>query len=232
MKVFNFTNPTPVKTNEKKGPWWEKIWAGLSLISIFGDTMIPKNKREHIPIPVRNIAVLLLIIIIIYLVGCGAVMNASWIIEYSKGFSFSLGDRFYYFGIVTIIFLIIDCFYLDDKLLDHIKSKKMIKSAVKNLSKGVASPLTSSKSATKNKFLSIVTPICTFLTFVWVISGIIFYDRILFIGLIGLSILFAIGTGIIKNVKYTKYIFLIEILVNILAISFILINHFYLNIIL
>lgn len=230
MKVFNFTNPEPVKTNEKKGPWWEKIWAGLSLISIFGDTMIPKNKREHIPIPVRNIAVLLLIIIIIYLVGCGAIMNVGWIIEYSKGFSFSLGDRFYYFGIVTIIFLVIDCFYLDDKVLEMSIKKKQLSSVIKN--PGKANPFESTKSIQKSKFLSIISPISNFITFAWVIWGIIFYDRFLFIGLIGLSLLFAIGTGVIKNVKYTKYIFLIEILVNILAICFIMINHFYFNIIL
>lgn len=231
MTNFNFSKPTPVKTNEKKVPWWEKIWAGLSLISIFGDTIIPKKKREFIPIAVRNIAIAILIIIIIYLVACGSIMNSRWIIDYTKGVSFSLGDRFYYFGIVTILFLIIDCFYMDEKLLDHANKNKMIKNTVNNLSKGIAS-MPSSKSATKNKFLLIITPICTFLTFLWLIWGIIFYDRILFSGLIGSTILFAIITGAIKNVKFTKYIFFIEILVNILSILFILINHFYFKIIL
>lgn len=230
-KVFNFSNPEPVITNEKKVPWWEQIWASLSLISIFGDVVIPKKKREFIPIAVRNIAVAILIIIIVYLVGCGAVMNSKWIIEYTKGASFSLGDRFYYFGIVTILFLIIDCFYLDEKLIDHAHKKKMIKNTVNNLSKGVAS-MPSSKPVTKNKFLLIITSICTFFTFLWLIWGIIFYDRILFIGLMGSSILFAIITGAIKNVKYTKFIFFIEIVVNILCILFILINHFYFKIIL
>lgn len=229
MNAFNFTKPEPVKTNEKKVPWWEKIWAGLSLISLFGDSMIPKKKRDSIPIPVRNTAVLFLIIVIIYLVACGAIMNCKWIIEYAQGFYFSLGDWFYYFGIVAIIFLIIDCFYLDEKLIDHSNKKKQISSAVSNLSKGVAS-MPSIKPVNKNKFFAIITSISTLLTFLWLIWGIIFYDRILFIGLIGLSLLFAIITSAVKNSKHTKYIFFVEILLNIFAILFILINHFYLQI--
>lgn len=227
MKAFNFSKPESVKTNEKKVPWWEKIWAGLSLISLFGDSIIPKKQRDYIPVSVRNIAVMILIIIIVYLIACGVIINSRWIIQCTKGFSFSLGNRFYYFGIITIIFLIIDCFYLDEKLLEHSGKKKIISSAMKNLGKEIPS-LKSEKSVSKNKFLTIVIPISNFLTFIWVIWGIMFYDRILFISLIGLSLLFAIITGVIKNVKYIKSLFLIEILVNIVAIAFILINHFYL----
>lgn len=227
---FSFSKPEPVKTNEKKVPWWEKMWAGLSLISLFGDSIIPKKKRDYIPIPVRNIAVLMLIIIIVYLVACGIVMNSRWIIEYTQGISFSLGDRFYYFSIIPMLFLIIDCFYLDDKILEMSIKKKQASIAIKGF--GKVNPFDSTKSIQKSKFLSIISPISNFITFLWLIWGIIFYDRILFIGLIGLSMLFAIITGAIKNVKYTKFIFFIEIVVNILCILFILINHFYFKIIL
>lgn len=227
MKQFKFSDQgTAIKSNEKKVSIREKIWASLNLISLMGDMMIPSKMKKKIPLAQRNIIILLLLVILIYLVGCGVAQNIKWIIEFTQNSSFALGNYFYYFGFFTIFYLIMDFFNMDEKLKKHSSVKKTFTELLQNANKGKgASPL---KPISKtNKLYSALESIMSFMIFIWGVWGIIFYDRALFILLMGLSIGFAIATAQIKNNDIVRKIFIAEIIANVILISFIIINHFY-----
>ena len=113
---FNLSNPAPIKSNEKKVAWYEKVWAGLNLISLFGEGLIPKGVKDNVSIKWRNIGILMVMAILVYFICSGVYYNARLIIEATKNISFSLGDSFYYYGIIVIVFTALQYFNLDKEI--------------------------------------------------------------------------------------------------------------------
>ena len=222
---FNLSNPTPLKSNDKKVPWYEKIWAGISLIALFGEGMMPKGAKDNLPVKARNIIILIFIFILLYLIGSGVFYNGMLIIKATGSISFSLGDYFYYYGIIAIMFIAASYFNIDNALLDHANKNNMIKEVLKDMGKKAPDIKLLGK-AVKSTSINTLPSIIGFLNTVWVIWGIIFYDRWLFISLLGISLLFSIVVSPIRDMKQVKMILILEMVVTILLLSFILINHF------
>lgn len=224
---FNLSNPTPLKSNEKKIAWYEKFWAGISLISLFGEGMMPKGVKDNMPVAARNVIVMFFMLLIAYLACSGIYFNAMLLIDATSGISFSLGDSFYYYGFIAIVFIALGYFNLEKEVVEHATRKKFLKDAVKEIGKNaipsikpLAGAFNSSRSGT------IASSIFSFLNVVWTIWGIIFYDRWLFVGLIALSILFGAAMIPVKNVKHVRLVLILEIVATIILLSFILLNHF------
>ncbi len=225
---FNFSKPKPVKTKEKKVALFEKFWAGLNLISMFGDFMFPKNVKENVPLAWKNIIVLGFIIILAYLGVCGIMLNVTWIIEYTDTISFELGDTFYYYGFIAILFMGSTYFNLDTELIEYANKKKIVSQALKDLKnssngviKGIENPFK------KNKLVAIIYSLIHGLNTFWVIWGIIFYDRWWFVSIIVTSLVFNLAVMPFKNLKYVRAILIMEIIVTIILLISILLNHFY-----
>lgn len=228
MTNFSFTKPEPIKTNEKKTTIWGKIWAGINLISLLGDALIPKGAKDNMPVKWRNIIILIFIVVLGYLIGCGIYINVLWIIHQVQKASFSLGDGFYYFGLLPIVLMVLDFFNMQEKLADHALQKKIISTAIKNVGKEKNVLKGTGKDfKKKSNSLSILSSVISLISFVWVVWGAIFYERMLFGSIIILSIVFSIASAPVKNIKHLKILFTTEIIANILLITAILINHFF-----
>lgn len=221
---FNLSNPAAKKTNEKKVPWYEKIWAGINLIALFGDGFIPKGAKDNIPIKVRNIIILIFIVILLYFLGSGIWYNAMMIIEYSRNVSFQLGDSFYYYGIIAIISVFIDYFDLDTAVSKKYADKKMMKSMANDLLKNPNKLL--DKSVQHAKTTAMITGFIGLINGLWTIWGIIFYDRWYFVSLIAISFASHIACYPLKQVKHVKAVLISEMILTIILILVILNNHF------
>lgn len=224
---MNFTNPPPIKSNEKKVTILGKIWAGLNLIALFGDFIMPKGAKDNIPIKARNIIILFLIALLVYMVGCGIYINVKWIIEKSQSVSFSFGDNFYYFGFVIIIFTLLQLFNIKKELIDWANQKKITLSAFDDLVKQKSKVKILGKTLKQHQSFTFLFAAMGFISFVWAVWGIIFYDRVLFIILFSIAILFSLILMPVKNLVIVKALLISEIIVSVLMIAFILINHFY-----
>lgn len=224
---MNFTNPQLIKSNEKKVTILGKIWAGLNLIALFGDFIMPKGVKDNIPIKARNIIILFLIVLLVYMVGCGVFINVQWIIKATKSVSFSLGDNFYYFGFLVIVFTLLQSFNIKNGLVDFANKKKITLSALDDLVKEKSKVKILNKTLKQHQSFTFLFASMGFISFVWVAWGIIFYDRLLFIILFSIAILFSLILIPIKNLVIVKAMLISEIIVSVIMIAFILINHFY-----
>lgn len=232
MSNFNFSKPTPKHTNEKKVSVLGKIWAGLNLVALFGDFIIPKKHQDNIPIKYRNMIILFLLFVVLYMIGCGVFLNVQWIIHAIGKINFSFGEGFYYFGILIIIFCALGYLNIEKEMLDLANQKKIIISSVNNIkdfkkNTGFDPFASVKKSLQQHKSFTALFAIMGLISFIWTAWGIIFYDRILFIILIALSPLSSVIMIPIKNMKIVRMIFIADIIVTIIFISSILINHFF-----
>lgn len=223
--IFNFTNPNShIKTNEKKVAWWEKIWAGLSTITLFGDLLFPKDTRNNIPVKWRNMIVLFFLLLIVYLIICGAVINIQWISSYARNIYFERSEWFYYTGIMIVLFVAMDYLNLDNAIQSNKNQKSVLSSALKSFNSNKADLNIKKPESRKSHFIFTIMSACTLL---WCIWGLIFYDRMLFIILIILSIIFSIISASIKDVAHVKKVLVAEIITNVSVLTLYLINHFY-----
>lgn len=222
---FNITNPAPKKTNEKKTKWYEKVWSAISLISLFGEGLIPSKAKDNIPVKWRNIIIIFLILVLAYFIVSGVWFNLIMLIEWSKSLSFGLGDTFYYYGIVAIISVLLSFFDIDNEIERISNQKKAVKKSLKDLGKKKPSELLPNPKDGLNH-IGTINGIVGFINSVWVICGIIFYDRWWFAALLGLSIASSIASTIFKKPSMIRIILLEEIAVTIITICIILNNHF------
>lgn len=223
---FNLSNPKPLKSNDKKVPWYEKIWAGISLIALFGEGLIPKGAKDNLPVKARNIIIIFFILVLLYLIGCGIYHNGMLIIDATRHISFSFGDNFYYYGILAIIFTALNYFDIDNMLLDHANQKNIIKEALKDIGKKMPVIKSVGNAVKRHTSITVLFSIFGFLNTIWVIWGIIFYERWLFASLFGLALIFNIAISQIKDLKQVKMILILEIIVTIILLIYILLNHF------
>lgn len=222
---FNLSNPATKKTNEKKVPWYEKIWAGLNLIALFGDGMVPKVAKDNIPIKWRNIIILVFILILVYFLGSGIWYNTMMIIGAVKGVSFTLGDSFYYYGIIAMICVAAGYFELDAAVLKHQAiNKKLIKDSIKDIGKKPSVAIANFKG--RMKYIALITGLMGFINGLWIVWGIIFYDRWLFVGLLSISLLSYLSSMPLKDAKHIKMVMIAEMVITIIFIAVIMNNHF------
>lgn len=224
-KNFNFSKPnSTIKTNEKKVAWWEKIWAGLSAITLFGDLLFPKDARNNIPVKWRNMIVLFFLLLIVYLIICGAIVNIQWISSYAKNISFQRSEWFYYTGVLIILFVAMDYFNLDNSIKSNKNQKGMLSSALKSFKSDKPELNIKKPEGPKSHFIFTIMSTCSLLWCVW---GLIFYDRILFIILIIVSAIYSILSASMKDTAHVKKVLVLEIITNVSVLTFYLINHFY-----
>lgn len=225
MNNFNFSKPETQKSSQKKVAWYEKIWAGISLIALFGEGVMPKGAKDNIPVKVRNIIIIIFILIIAYLIGCGIYLNVKGIIHAVHSITFSFGESFYYFGIVVMVFTALSYFNIDKWLLDFADQKKIVTSVMNNISTETTGQVLKDTLKSFESF-NLLHSIMGAITFFWTIWGMIFYDRILFITLFGLSPLFSLILMPMKDLKKVRVVFIADIIVTLIVLSAILINHF------
>lgn len=209
---MNLSNPVPIKSNEKKKNFlqtgFEKMWAGISMISL----MAPgPTTRENVS--VKNIGVLIFILIVGYLGSCGVYQNIQWL----KHISIT-GEWFYYVSIPIIIFVIAEFFNMEKKVREFALQKKVIyvykKSLLENWLRNF------------NKVYIAFSFIIETVSFLWMVVGIIFYDRTLFIVLLSTSLLLSIITAAFKKPAQAKAMFISEAIIFLSIVLFILVNHF------
>lgn len=226
---MNLSNPTPIKSNEKKTSIFGKIWAGLNLIALMGDFIIPKKQKDNLPIKVRNFIIVFLFLLIAYFIASGILMNVQWIVQEVKKISFSFGDSFYYFGIIIIVFTIVNYFNIDNVLIDFANKNKVIPNAVKDIKSNASIGDAIKNIVGEHKSNSVLYSIIGTINFFWVICGAIFYDRIFFMLMLSLTFIFNVGVIPIKNISLVKKILIAEIILDVLLVAGFLINHFYIS---
>lgn len=224
MKNFNLSNPATKKVTEKKVKWYEKIWAFLNLIALMGDGIVPKGAKDAIPLKVRNVIIIFLMGILAYFLCTGVWYNSMLLIEAAKGVSFSFGDGFYYYGIVAIISLAMGYFTLEDTLSKHKNIKQIIAGQMKSMKKSPKEII--SNAAQQSKGLARALSFSGFVNGLWVIWGIIFYDRWWFVTLLSISLIFSIISSAMKKVEYVRWIMILEMIFSIIMVLLILNNHF------
>ena len=209
---MNFSKPKTIKApaQKKVNPikdMIEKAWAGLSMISLAAPGV---NTRDTLP--AKNISVLVFIILISYFALCGIWLNWQWI----KGVRIS-GEWFYYTGISVLVFTAIEFFNIEKKVREFAIDKKIMFPNHNSLLENVIG---------RSKLYNIVTMIMGVVNFVWVILGIIFYDRALFIELLVIYIVIVVIRSACKKTNSARNIFMIESIFSIALLAFILLNHF------
>lgn len=212
---MNFSNPEPIKsTQEKQNPIkavFEKLWAGISMFSL----MIPgATTKENIS--VKNTGVLIFILLFSYFGICGIYLNVKWL----SGISVS-GDWFYYTGISIIVFLCIDFFNMEKRVREFSLQKKIMYVNKKSTLEKIIGD-------NNKKLYTIFSAIMEAMGFFWIIAGIIFYDRTLFIILLVIGIMqSAVTAQLIKKTEHARTMFIIDSIFSILFLLFIINNHFF-----
>lgn len=221
---FKLSNPDTKKTTEKKIKWYEKIWAFLNLIALMGDGIVPKGAKDAIPLKVRNVIIIFFMGILAYFLCTGVWYNSMILIEAVEGISFSLGDSFYYYGIVAIISLGMGYFTLADTIANQKGIKQIFSEQLKNAKKGPQALASTAVKQTKS--VAKVTSLLQFINGIWVIWGVLFYDRWWFAGLLIFSLVTSIISSAIKKVEYVRLVMILEIVISIVIVLLILNNHF------
>ena len=221
---FKLSNPDTKKTTEKKVKWYEKIWAFLNLIALMGDGIVPKGAKDAIPLKVRNVIIIFFMGILAYFLCTGVWYNSMLLIESVKGISFSLGDSFYYYGIVAIISVAMGYFTMEDTISNQKGIKQVFSEQLKNYKKGPQAIASTAVKQTKS--LARATSLLQFINGIWVIWGVLFYDRWWFGSLLAFSLVTSIISSAIKKVKYVRLIMILEIIISIFIVLLILNNHF------
>lgn len=213
---MNFSNPKPIKINPPAGKAgqqnplsvvFEKAWAGLSMVAL----MVPgANTKQNLP--AKNIGILIFILIVAYLGGCGVYLNIKWLrhVEFS-------GEWFYYAGVSVALWIAIEFFNLEKKLREFAIEKKLIYG-------NHNSPL--EDLIGRNKLYNIYSSLMEAVSFFWVVIGIFAFERTKFIILFAVLVIFSLITSKLKKIEHAKILFIVESISALAIILFILLNHF------
>lgn len=221
---FKISNPATKKSTEKKVKWYEKIWAFLNLIALMGDGIVPKGAKDAIPLKVRNVIIIFFMAILAYFLCTGVWYNCMLLMEGVKGISFSLGDYFYYYGIVAIISLALGYFNMEDTILNMKGIKQVISEQLKSYKKGPQAIASTAVKQTKS--LARAISLLQLINGIWVIWGVLFYDLWWFGGLLAFSLVTSLISSAVKKVKYVRLTMVLEIVISIVIVLLILNNHF------
>lgn len=211
---MNLSNPKTIKASApaKANPikvGLEKFWAAISLIS----TMVPGATTRD-TISAKNVGVVFFVLMVTYLGVCGLILNVKWI-----GDIRITGEWFYYLGILITVFVSVEFLNTEKKVREFAIEKKLIYPNKNSLLENIIG-----RSSAYNVFATIMEAT----GFFWVIAGIAFYDRLLFISLMAISIAFAlIENFACKKANQAKVVIMAESLVSISGLAFILLNHYF-----
>lgn len=210
---MNLSNPKTLKGTApaKSNPFkvgMEKFWAVVSLIS----TMVPgATTRDNIS--AKNIGVVFFVLLVTYLGVCGLIQNVQWL-----GAIRITGEWFYYLGIAITSFVSIEFLNTEKKVREFAIDKKLIYPNKNSVLEDMIG---------RNSAYNVFSMIMEAIGFFWVIAGIIFYDRFLFIGLMAISIAFAvIENTACKKTSHAKAVIIAESLISIAGLLYILLNHY------
>lgn len=209
---MNFSNPTPIKKHQAHEGWikviLKKAWALISLIS----GMVPgPTTRQNITS--KNIGVLVFIVLILHLVGCGIWLNAQWIMKITIE-----GDWFYYTGIAVVVYSLIDSLHAEKRVREFAMEKKIMMPNQDSLLE---------RAIGRSQLYNVFAMIAEALAFFWVVLGIFCYDTWLCVGLLGIMMaLSAITEYACKTLSAARKIFMIESIFLAAAVLLIILNHF------
>lgn len=210
---MNFSDPKPIlDTTERKKTnlvkvLFEKAGAGLTMISL----MAPgASTRDNIA--ARNIGVVFFILFVSYFIICGAWLNVQWL----KGVHVS-GEWFYYAGIPLLVFMCIQMLNIEKKVREFCIEKKIIYPNRDSMLERIIG---------RNKAYNVISTLLEVGSFFWVIAGIIFYDRTIFIVLFCGAILLTASTSLFKKQQHARKIFIAENIFWISILILIFANHF------
>jgi hypothetical protein len=207
---MNFSNPAPIKgTLPKKDNGFkvamEKLWAGISMISL----MVPGPATRD-GLAAKNIGVIFFILVVGWLSGCGLYLNMKWISQMHIP-----SNWFYGFGFVVLLFAILQCFDWAKRVREFAAEKKIIHVNKKSLLE-----------ARLGKYYTAVDMLAGICSLLWILAGAIFYERYLCIGFVVISIALISGEHAIKTTTAAKKLFIADSVFTIGTIAVILAKHY------
>lgn len=208
---MNFSDPTPIKSDKPKinvvAGWLQKAWASLTMISLWVPGASTKDN-----IGAKNIGVIIFVLLVSYFIICGVWLNVQWL----KGIHVS-GEWFYYAGIPFLVFVCIEILNIDKKVREFCIEKKIMYPNRDSMLERIIG---------RSKAYNIISTLAEVLSFFWVIAGIIFYDRTVFIVLFCGAILLTSSASLFKKQQHARKIFIAENIFWIVMLIFIFANHF------
>lgn len=210
---MNFSHPktikatAPGKKQSSINAIGEKIWAGISTISL----MVPgATTRDNIA--AKNIGVIIFIFLVTYFIGCGVWLNVKYLTHISLS-----GEWFYYTGMFVLVTVCMEFFNLEKKVREFAIEKKLLYPNRSSMLEELVG---------RSKIYNVFATLAEVISFFWVICGIIFYDRTLFLTLLIASIAITATASACKTAIDARKVFLTESIVSISILLFILLKHF------